>query len=126
VDLIGIRQSDEAEWKGRNITEYWKPGSKVRQEADKISYETLKKDEPVTLKSTDSKWKEWFSHGANELLIIADLTGDGVTGEFSSGGEDPRRKFLSLRKKDWDPDEKNTLKIEIKRTSISVLTPQKY
>ena len=118
VDLIGVRMGDKAEWAGRSINEYWSPGSKVREEADKLTY-SLKMGEPVVVKSTDTKWKEWFAHGANELLIIANLPG-----EFPPGGEDPRRKFLPLRSKDWSPEKKNTIEIEVKQTGIRVLTPQ--
>jgi len=119
VDLIGVRLGDKAEWAGRNITEYWSPGSKVREEADKLSYNDLEMDKPVVVAETDPKWKDWLAHGAQELLIIANLPG-----QFPPGVEDPRRKFLPLRKKDWEPTKKRTLEIEVKQTGIRVLTPQ--
>lgn len=121
VDLIGVRLADKDEWSSRNLTEYFSPGSKVREEADKLSY-NLKMGEPVMLQMTDPKWTEWLKHGAQELLIIADLPGDPA--DFPAGLADPRRKFLRLRSKDWNPAKKNTLEIEVKQTSIWVNTPQ--
>jgi hypothetical protein len=105
-------------WSGLNITEYWGPGSKVRSEADKVSY-SLKTGETVVFSSTDPKWKEWVAHGAQELLVIANLPG-----EFPPGTGDPRRTFLPLRAKDWRPEKKSTLEIEVMQTRIQVLTPQ--
>jgi hypothetical protein len=119
VDLVGVRQGDKAEWAGRNITEYWSAGSQVRKDADKLSL-NLKMGEPVVIPSTDPKWREWFQHGAQELLVIANLPG-----EFAPGGEDPRRKFLPLRSQDWEPAKKATLEIEVLQSRIQVLTPQK-
>jgi hypothetical protein len=118
VDLIGIRLGDKGEWSGLDMNKYWSAGAKEREEAEKISY-NLKLGEETVLAINDPKWKDWLSRGANELLVVADLPGD-----FSGRGDDPRRKFLPLRSKDWDPDKKNTIELEIKQTGIRVKTRQ--
>ena len=125
VDIIGIKSADKTEWEGRNITQYWdptSPGYRVREEADKIPC-NLKLNEPtVVLDSSNPKWSEWFAHGVDQLLIIANLPGDPAA--FASGAADPRRRFLLLAKKDWSPAKKNTIEITVKSTQISVETPQ--
>jgi hypothetical protein len=118
VDIIGVRLGDKAEWAGLDINKYWSPGSKEREEAEKVSY-NLKTGEAVTLAINHAKWNEWLGRGAHEILVIADLPGD-----FTGRGDDPRRKFLPLRSKDWDPDKKNTIELEVKQTGIRVKTRQ--
>jgi hypothetical protein len=119
VDLIGIPLQDKPQWQAQNISQYWEPNSRVRDEADKLSFD-LELNKPVVLEAKNPKWQQWFDHGAKELLIIANLPGS----NFPPGAGDPRCKFLPLRKKDWEPSKKNTLEIEVQQTRIHVLTPE--
>ncbi|HSU54464.1 MAG TPA: hypothetical protein VLT36_10420 [Candidatus Dormibacteraeota bacterium] len=120
VDLIGVSRTDKSDWTGYNLNEYWKPDDRRRKDADKISFENLELNQRVKVDRKDPQWEKWFSHGVNELLVIADLPGD-----FSGGADDPRRKFLPLNKKAWDASPKDTLDIEIQQTLIKILTPPK-
>src|SRR3990170_4452303 len=73
VDLIGVTPLDKTYWLNTvKPTDYWKPGNPTRRNAKKLSskFESW----PMwTVRPDDPGWQNWFSYGASELLIIADL-----------------------------------------------------
>jgi hypothetical protein len=118
ADLVGVTSLDKPYWQNINVSDYFRKNSSIRNGARKVT--TTFKDGPTwVLKKEDAIWTTWFSYGATELMVIADLPG-----KYSPGPSDGRRTFLSLDKKAWlAPDE--TIKVEIQDERIQVLTPQK-
>ena|SRR3990172_3311403 len=112
VDLIGVTEKQKQFYAGLAMDAYWKSGSQVRKDADKIS-KALEKDKPWTLDSGDPQWAKWFSRGVTELLVVANLPEK--RGHW--------QEALCLDKKCWKAD-KNTLEIEVQNTMVRVLTPQ--
>src|SRR3989442_9676076 len=98
--------------------DYWKPNNSIRNGAKKVS-KILETGTPWVLDRSDPIWNEWFSYGATELMIMANLPGGGDNTSF-----DRRRVFLPLDKKLWKAKNK-TLQIEVQDQFIRVLTPQK-
>jgi hypothetical protein len=65
----------------------------------------------------DPHWQKWLSHGATELLVLANLPG-----HFAPGPTDPRRIILPLDKNQWKT-KGGRLEIEVQDTIVRPLTP---
>lgn len=118
VDLVGVSPSDKPYWQNNvKPDDYWKAGNSVRKGAQKVS--TIFQDSPTwVLQAEDPIWAKWFSYGATELMVIANLPG-----KYDNGPYDRRRVFLPLDKKVWAAKDR-TLRIQIQDEFIRVLTPQ--
>ena len=119
VDLVGVNGLEKGQWLSVKPDDYWKPNNSIRQNAKKVST-SFKDGSPWCLGKTNQIWKEWFSYGATELMIMANLPG-----KFPNDASDRRRLFLPLDKKVWEPAKKETLEVEVQDEFIRVLTPQK-
>jgi hypothetical protein len=72
----------------------------------------------VVIRKDDSRWQQWFDHGATDLLIVADLHA-----RFDLAA-DPQKKFLPLSPKFWRAKH-DTLEIELWDTEVRIITPRK-
>jgi hypothetical protein len=122
VDVFGVSKLEDAYWRNSvRMDDYWKPDNSARRSVfDGKRAKTTRFDapDPFVLESKDPIWKTWDSYGSYELAIIANLPG-----AFPNAAADPRRLFLPLGKKEWNPATKRTLEIEILEGQIRVLTP---
>ncbi len=118
VDLVGVTAAEKRFYEGVTMEDYWKSGSSVRRDADKLS-QILQLDQPWTVSASDPQLQAWLRRGVQEVLLIADLPG-------SSG---LWKVTLPLDKKAWDSKSEDykqkTLKINILETRIEVMTPRK-
>jgi hypothetical protein len=120
VDLIGVSKSENDYWKSINLDEYWKPNSPIRQQAAGRAKTTrFETSNAFALDAKDPIWKTWFGYGSYEVVVLANLPG-----KFAGGANDPRRLFLLLGKKEWNPQTKRTLDLEVLESQVRVLTPQ--
>ncbi len=124
VDLFGVSKSEDEYWRNSvRMDDYWKAKSSVRQSVfngNRAKTTRFDAPGPYVLDRNDPIWKKWSGYGSYELAIMANLPGT-----FPNPAADPRRLFLLLGKKEWDPREKRTLEIEILDGQIRVLTPQR-
>ena len=119
ADVVGVSPSDKPYWMNSvKPDDYWKANNSVRKGAKKTS-KILETGTPWVLDRTDPIWQEWFSYGATELMIMANLPGGGDNSPF-----DRRRVFVTLDKNAWVAKDQ-TLQIEVQDQFIRVLTPQK-
>jgi hypothetical protein len=118
VDLVGISAGEKNKWEGYSMDQYWTEGDPRRAGAKKISM-TLKMNEPWVIDETNPIWNDWFSRGATELAVIANLPG-----KFPPGSADPRLNFFPLDRKAWKA-KNDKLEFEVQDTIVNPLTPQK-
>ncbi len=119
VDVVGVNPSEKPYWMNSvKPDDYWKPNSTARKSARKIT-QTLQMGQPWVIAREDDIWNQWFSYGATELMIMANLPG-----AYDNGPFDQRRLFVSLDKNLWQAKGK-TLQIEVQDQMIHVLTPQR-
>jgi hypothetical protein len=116
VDLIGISDIERPAWEGYDLDQYWSSGDSRRANAEKLS-KSLPANQPWVISRNDPEWQKWFSHGATELLVLANLPG-----HFAPGPTDPRRIFLPLAKDHWQT-KGGKLEIEVQDTIVRPLTP---
>ena len=116
VDLIGISDIERPAWEGYDLDQYWTAGDSRRAKADKLS-KNLETGQPWVVSRTDHQWQKWLSHGASQLLIMANLPG-----HFAPGPTDPRRTFLPLAPDRWKT-KNGRLDIEVQDTIVRPLTP---
>jgi hypothetical protein len=120
ADVVGVSASDKPYWMNSvKPDDYWKANNSVRKGAKKIS-KILETGTPWVIEKDNPIWNDWFSYGATELMIMANLPGGGDNSPF-----DRRRVFVPLDKNAWLADKDKTLKIEVQDQFIRVLTPQK-
>jgi len=116
VDLIGISEIERPAWEGYDLDQYWTAGDSRRANADKLS-RNLETGQPWVVSRADPQWQKWLSHGATELLILANLPG-----HFTAGPTDPRRTFLPLAPSQWKT-KSGRLEIEVQDTIVRPRTP---
>jgi len=118
VDLIGVSDSDKASWLAYPTEKYWTPNDVRRAQADKLSIpsDKLQKEKPYVVQKDNPIWRQWFDHGATDLLIVANLHLP-----VSDAAADPQKKFLPLGSKYWKAKHE-TLVIELYDTEIRVIT----
>ncbi len=117
VDLIGISDVERPAWEGYDLNRYWTEGDSRRANADKLT-KSLQTGQPWVVSRSDPKWQKWLSHGATELLVLANLPGR----DFAPGPNDPRRIFLPLSSNRWKT-KGGRLEIEVQDTIVRPLTP---
>jgi hypothetical protein len=116
VDLIGISEIERPAWEGYDLDQYWTAGDSRRANADKLS-KNLEAGQPWIVNRADPQWQKWLSHGARQLLIVANLPG-----HFAAGPTDPRRTFLPLAPNRWKT-KSGRLEIEVQDTIVRPRTP---
>jgi hypothetical protein len=120
VDLIGVNAVDKTYWLNTvKPNDYWKPGNSTRKNVKKLSSK-FESGQVWKVPVEDPVWRSWFSTGANELLVFADLH----LREASNDPTDPRRLFLPLDKNAWESKEK-VLNIVIEDERIYTTTAPK-
>jgi hypothetical protein len=118
VDIVGIAPSEKLSWMNNvKVDDYWKANSSIRKGTKKFTTAFQSGSNDV-VKVNSPLWKEWFSYGATEIMIVANLPG-----QYEPGPYDLRRLFLPLDKKSWKTKNR-AIKIEIQEERIRVLTPQ--
>lgn len=118
VDVVGVNQTDADRLKSYSVNDYFSGGDPVRKDSDaKTMSFTAAKSEAQTLSMTDPVWDKWLSHGATQLVIMANIPG--VSGDK---GEDRRRLILPLLSKRW---EGHSIEIEVQRSGVVCRTPMK-
>ncbi|MSU57599.1 MAG: hypothetical protein EXS35_05370 [Pedosphaera sp.] len=120
VDLIGVTALDKTYWMNTvKPNDYWKPGNPTRKNAKKIA--TKFETGPVwTVRGDDPVWRTWFSYGASELLVFADLKAR----DMSNDATDARRLILPLDKNAWEAKDK-VLNIVIEDERVYTTTAPK-
>jgi hypothetical protein len=118
VDVVGVTEDEKRFYEGLAMDDYWKSGSQVRRDADKLS-QILQKDQPWVVANTDAKWRQWMNRGVKDLVVIANLPVKNGLWKIT----------LPLDEKSWDSKsedvKKDTLKIDVLETRIVIQTPQK-
>src|SRR5437762_3060816 len=119
ADVVGVSPTDKPYWMNSvKPDDYWKPNNSIRKSAKKVS-KVLETNAAWVIAGDDPIWQQWFSYGATELMIMANLPGGGDNSPF-----DRRRIFVPLDKRVWKPTKSKTLEIEVQDQFIRVLTPQ--
>jgi len=119
VDVVGVTPGNLPRWQNYSMTKYWQSGDEMRQDASKITlFFGAGKEQNQTISATNAIWKDWISHGVNNIAVVADLPG---IFEDKPEPQDARRQILNLCKCSW-PDDTTNLVIDIKRSGVEVRT----
>jgi len=122
IDLIGVNASDLPKWRSLSVTEYWQPGDPKRRDAEKAVLDFRQGKKLVQVfPASDPLWQRWFSTGAENLVVLVNLTGLVTDRE---GDADPRRLILPLEKRAWS-SAVTTIELRVQESSIRLLTPRK-
>ncbi|MEX2217767.1 MAG: hypothetical protein WD749_03325 [Phycisphaerales bacterium] len=116
VDLVGVNPTDAERLRSYSVSDYFSGSDPVRADADRKTLAfTAAKPGPQTLSLKDPVWKTWSSHGATELVVLANIPGVG-----GSGPNDRRRLVLPLSTDRWKGSD---IEIEIQRSGVVCRTP---
>jgi hypothetical protein len=92
----------------------------MRHDADKVVLNFVSGQAlSQSMAATDPRWDKWKSQGVTHVLVLADLPGAQTS---RPGSQDARRQVLPLGKCTWPP-KTSTLKVQVQRSGIVVLTP---
>jgi hypothetical protein len=119
VDLVGVTKEQCQELMGMNVDDFWLPDNGFRKTADIFPVQVSGgKATPPGLAVQDPTWQRWLGNNVSNLVIIADLRGEGFKG---LGKLDPRRISIDLTARYVS----NTIVVEIQDKSVRVVTPFK-
>ncbi|MHC5060821.1 MAG: hypothetical protein ACYTFK_07035 [Planctomycetota bacterium] len=132
VHLVGVNRFEKSRWESVSMTDYWKPGSDLRQSSKgyrqtvqfPIRAETLLKGETPCLRSIAAKdkhpiWDIWKARSAEYLFVLADLPRGAKKFEDLKGNADARRLCLPLSSGCWS---KGKIDISVEAANIVSLT----
>ena len=132
VHLVGVNRFEKSRWESVSMTDYWKPGSDLRQSSKgyrctiqfPLKPETLLKDETpcrrnITEKAKHPIWNIWKARSAEYLFILSDLPRGAKKFEDLKGNADARRLCLPLRGDCWS---KGKIDLSIEAANVVSLT----
>lgn len=119
VDIVGVSETERAQWSDKPLSEYFTPGDSLRQYADKHTMGfTNETPQPRTLSAGDPIWGKWSSSSAHDLFILANLPGMAD----QPGDRDGRRLILPLDKARWND---KVIKVEIMPSGLKLRSEMK-
>jgi hypothetical protein len=117
VDLIGVNNDQFQELMNMNVDDYWSPDNVFRKTADRFPVQVSGgQATPAGLAQQDPIWHKWLDQSVSNLVIIADLRGEGFKG---LGRLDPRRTYINLTAQFVS----NSIVVEIQDKAVRVVTP---
>jgi len=120
VDLVGVNAVSLPRWENYSMSNYWKAGDAMHNDADKVTLSFVSGDSLTnSLSRTDPKWTSWLAKGATHLLVLADLPDAPAD---KPGAQDARRQILPLGRCAWSNKTK-TLTIQVHQSGPEILTP---
>jgi hypothetical protein len=120
VHLVGVNPSDKQRWDSVRITQYFSPGNKMREGADKKVFQFGgSAATSQTLAASDPIWKTWLSSGAKYVYVLAFLPGGA---EDQEGTRDGRRQVIPLGSCRWSG---NMIDVRVRADRVSIETPMK-
>src|SRR6267143_6159836 len=120
VDVVGVNAVSLPRWENYSMSQYWKAGDALRNDADKVTLSFVSGNSPTNrLARTDPKWTSWLAKGATHLLVLADLPGAPAD---KPGNQDARRYILPLGRC-WWPNKTKTLTVQVHKSGPEILTP---
>jgi len=121
VHLVGVNRFEKDLWDSTSMTDYWTPGSQLRNSAEEYTYVIQFGRGPceIALDKKSPVLKAWKTRKAEYMFVLADLPGVFTD---SAGNADARRLRLpALGSKRWGMRKKK-IDIRIEDSNIVSLT----
>jgi len=121
VHLVGVNRFEKDLWETTSMTDYWTPGSQLRQSAKEYTYVVQFGRGPceAALDKKDPVRKVWKKRKAEYLFVLADLPGVYTD---SPGNADARRLRLPAVDSDRWGLRKKKIDIRVEESNIVSLT----